>query len=181
MITASNTAWAIAGDDYNAPTTLYRLPTGEEIPGDQVDRKVGWNRIPEKTIVLLNQEESPQAGINQGPVKTISDGLTAWALAGAAYKHPTTYYFFPNGRLKNGREIADWDDLPTNTRIIIGYQNPQPVTSKRSPRRIAGESYNQFQILYYFPDNSLVPGDRVQNFMNLPKGVQVFVPVQTSS
>ncbi len=181
MITVSNTAWAIAGDDYDAPTTLYRLPSGEEVPGDQIDRRVGWNRIPEKTIVLLNQEESPQAGINQGPVKTISDGLTAWAVAGAAYKHPTTYYFFPSGRLKNGREIADWDDLPTNTRIIIGYQNPQAVTLKRSPLRIAGESYNQVQTLYYFPDNSLVPGDRVQDFKHLPKGVQVFVPVGTSS
>jgi N-acetylmuramoyl-L-alanine amidase len=181
LVTASNTAWAIAGDDYDASTTLYRLPTGEEIPGDQVDRKVGWNRIPEKTIVLLNQEESPQAGINQGPVKTISDGLTAWALAGAAYKHSTTFYFFPNGRLKNGGEIADWDDLPTNTRIIIGYQNPQAVTSKKSPLKIAGESYNQVKTLYYFPDNSLVPGDRVQDFSRLPKGVQVFVPVETSS
>jgi len=181
VITASNTAWAIAGDDYDAPTTLYRLPGGVEIRGDQVDRKVGWNRIPEKTIVLLNQEESPEAGINQGPVKTISDGLTAWALAGAAYKHPTTYYFFPNGRLKSGREIDDWDDLPTNTRIIIGYQNPQAVTSTKSPLRIAGDSYNQVQTLYYFPDNSLVPGDRVQDFTRLPKGVQVFVPVNTPS
>lgn len=181
MITKSNTAWAIAGDDYNAPTTLYRLPGGEEIPGDQVDGKVGWSRLPERTIVLLNQEESTQAGINQGPVKTISDGLTAWALAGAAYKHPTTYYFFPNGRLKNGREVADWDDLPTNTRIIIGYQNPQAVTSKKSPLKIAGESYNQVQTLYYFPDNSLLPGDRVKDFGRLPKGVQVFVPVETTS
>jgi N-acetylmuramoyl-L-alanine amidase len=181
MITVSNTAWAIAGDDYNAPTTLYRLPSGEEIPGDQIDLKVGWSRLPEKTIVLLNQEESTQAGINQGPVKTISDGLTAWALAGAAYKHPTTYYFFPNGRLKNGGEVADWDDLPTNTRIIIGYQNPQPVTLKKSPLGIAGESYNQVQTLYHFPDNALVPGDRVQDFTRLPKGVQVFVPIGTTS
>jgi hypothetical protein len=181
MITVSNTAWAIAGDDYDAPTTLYRLPSGEEIPGDQIDLKVGWSRLPEKTIVLLNQEETTQAGINQGPVKTISDGLTAWALAGAAYKHPTTYYFFPNGRLKNGREVDDWDDLPTNTRIIIGYQDPQTVTLKMSPLGIAGESYNQVQTLYFFPDNSLVPGDRVPDFTRLPKGVQVFVPVETSS
>jgi N-acetylmuramoyl-L-alanine amidase len=181
MITASNTAWAIAGDDYDAPTTLYRLPGGDEIPGDQIDRKVGWSRLPEKTVVLLNQEESTQAGVNQGPVKTISDGLTAWAVAGAAYKQSTTFYFFPNGRLKNGREVDDWDDLPTNTRIIIGYQNPQTITLNKSPLRIAGESYNQIQTLYYFPDNSIVPGDRVQDFKRLPRGVQVFVPVGTSS
>ncbi len=181
MITSANTAWAIAGDDYNAPTTLYRLPSGEEIPGDQVDGKMGWSRLPEKTIVLLNQEESTQAGINQGPVKTISDGLTAWALAGAAYKHATTYYFFPNGRLKNGREVADWDDLPTNTRVIIGYHPPQTITPKTSPLRIAGKSYNQVQILYHFPDNALVPGDRVQDFKHLPKGVQIFVPIETAS
>jgi N-acetylmuramoyl-L-alanine amidase len=181
VITASNTAWAIAGDDYDAPTTLYRLPSGEEIPGDQIDSKVGWSRLPEKTIVLLNQEETTQAGINQGPVKTISDGLTAWALAGSAYKHQTTYYFFPNGGLKNGRQVSDWDDLPTNTRIIIGYKSPQTVTLRTPPLRIVGDSYNQAQTLYYFPDHSIVPGDQIQDFTKLPKGVRVFIPIETSS
>lgn len=181
LITASNTAWAIAGEDYDAPTTLYRLPSGKEIRGDEIDRKVGWNRIPEKTIVLLNQEESPQAGAHKGPVKTISDGLTAWTLAGAAYKHHTTHYFFPNGHLKNGRQVSDWDDLPSDTRIIIGYESPRTVTSKKTVLQIAGEHYKQSDTLYYFPDRTLVPGDRIEDFTRLPRGVKIFVPVNASS
>jgi N-acetylmuramoyl-L-alanine amidase len=54
-ITPSNTAWSIAGEDYDDPATLYRLPNGRVILGDEIENRVGWNRLPEKTVVLLNQ------------------------------------------------------------------------------------------------------------------------------
>jgi N-acetyl-anhydromuramyl-L-alanine amidase AmpD len=54
-ITPSNSAWSIAGEDYDDPATLYRLPNGRVIPGDEIENRIGWNRLPEKTVVLLNQ------------------------------------------------------------------------------------------------------------------------------
>jgi N-acetylmuramoyl-L-alanine amidase len=175
-ITPSNPAWSIAGEDYDDHATLYRLPNGRLIPGNEIENRIGWNRLPEKTVVLLNQSETPLAAANQGPVKTISDGLTAWALAGPAYHHGTTFYFFPEGVLKSGQQINDWDDLPSNTMVIIGYLPPQRVTAKKPPVRIAGNRYDYSETLYYFPDGRLIAGDQIKDFSCLPRGTQLFLP-----
>jgi N-acetylmuramoyl-L-alanine amidase len=175
-ITPSNPAWSIAGEDYDDPTTLYRLPNGRLIPGNEIEDRIGWNRLPEKTEVLLNQAEKPFPGASYGPVKTISDGLTAWALAGPAYRHANTFYFFPEGVLKNGQQISDWDDLPSNTKIIIGYLPPHRVTAKKPPVKIAGNRYDHSDTLYYFPDGRLIAGDQIKDFTCLPSGIRVFLP-----
>jgi N-acetylmuramoyl-L-alanine amidase len=174
-ITPSNSAWSVAGEDYDDPATLYRLPNGRLIPGHEIEKAIGWKRLPEGTVVLLNQTKSPFEGTDQGPVKTISDGLTAWALAGAAYHHPSTYYFFPEGVLKNGQQINDWDDVPSNTMIIIGYLPPRLVTAEKPPVRIAGNRYDHSDTLYYFPDGRLITGDQIKDFCRLPSGTQLFV------
>ena len=180
IITASNTAWSIAGEDFDSPTTLYRLPKGRVIAGDEIETRIGWDRIPVQTAVLLNQEKNPNVGSNEGPIKTIANGFTAWSFAGPAYQSSTTYYFFPNGRMKNGGQISDWDDFPTNTKLIIGYRQPVRITSKRLPLTVAGKQYNHPQTIYYFPDRSLVPGNRVKDFKDLPSGVFVFIPIKRS-
>jgi hypothetical protein len=148
IITKSNAAWTIAGEDYNSPTTLYQFPDGRIIPGDQIDKRDGWNRIPRKTIVLLNQENYQNLKKNSGPVKIISNGLTAWTFAGRDYKKMTTFYFFPQGGMKNGRQISDWDDLPSETKVIVGYSGPYKVTPRRPPLKIAGMRYKKESTLY---------------------------------
>jgi hypothetical protein len=177
IITPTNTAWSIAGEDCDSPTTLYRLPNGKLISGNYIEKRLGWDRIPKNTVVLLNQENSPDIGKNKGPIKTISNGLSAWTFAGPAYRNKTTFYFFPNGRMKNGREISDWDDLPTNTKMIIGYHAPIKVTRRRPPIRIAGRRYNGKKTLYYFPQHILIAGDEIKDFSRLPAGVSVFLPI----
>ncbi len=176
VITPGNTAWSIAGEEYNSPTTLYRLPNGKIVPGNQIEERIGWNRIPRNTVVLLNQVESDHARSSQGPVKSISNGCTAWDIAGLDYNKATTFYFFPRGRIKHGREILDWDELPSNTKMIIGYQGPYRVTSRRPAGKIVGADYNKKETLYYFPNKEIVPGDSVKDFRRLPKGVLVFFP-----
>ena len=161
VISKSNAAWTIAGEDYNSPTTLYQFPDGRIIPGDQIDKRDGWNRIPRKTIVLLNQDNSHNLERNRGPVKTISNGLTAWTFAGRDYKKQTTFYFFPEGGMKNGRQISDWDDLPSETKVIVGYSGPYKVTPRRPPLKIAGMRYKKESTLYYFPNKKLIPGDQI--------------------
>jgi hypothetical protein len=176
VITKSNAAWTIAGEDYNSPSTLYQFSDGRIIPGDQIDKRDGWKRIPRKTIVLLNQDNYNNLERNRGPVKTISNGLTAWTFAGQDYKKETTFYFFPQGGIKNGRQISDWDDLPSETKVIVGYSGPYKVTSRRPPLEIAGMDYRKNTTLYYFPDRNLIPGDLIEDFTRLPRGVLVLLP-----
>ena len=114
------------------------------------------------------------------PVKTIADGLTAWSFAGQAYRDKHTFYFFPNGGIKNGQQISDWDDLPSNTKMIIGYGRPNKVTRNMPPSRIAGDRYDHKETIYYFPGNSLITGDRIKNFKNIPKRALIFLPIKKS-
>jgi N-acetylmuramoyl-L-alanine amidase len=176
VITKSNAAWTIAGEDYNSPSTLYQFPDGRIIPGDQIDKRDGWKSIPRKTIVLLNQDNYNNLKKNRGPVKIISNGLTAWTFAGQDYKKKTTFYFFPRGGMKNGRQISDWDDLPSETKVIVGYSGPYKVTSRRPPLEIAGMRYKKESTIYYFPNKKLIPGDQVKDFRRLPRGVLIFLP-----
>jgi len=177
IITARNTAWTIAGEDYNSANTLYKLPNGKIIPGDKVKERIGWNRLPEKTVVLLNQTQIP---VKTGPIKTITDGLSAWTLAGAAYNRRTTFYFFPNGTVKNGRQISDWDGLPPRTKMIVGYQVKGRISRAKPPTLLAGRRYNHRTTIYYFPNNTLLPGNIIKNFRKFPSGVKIYLPVKNS-
>lgn len=180
IVTASNTAWMIAGEDYNAATTSYRLPSGRVVPGDQLGTAVGWRRIPPGTVVLLNtRAETVQKDVDL-PVSTLSNGQTAWTFAGADYRKNTTMYIFPNGRVKHGGQITDWDGLPPHTRIAVGYHGPYRVTRARPPVTIAGQQYRNADTLYIFPDRSIMSGKQIRDFRRLPSGVRILVPVETS-
>jgi hypothetical protein len=177
VISGTNTAWRIAGEEYDSPTTLYQLPNGKTVPGDQVEKRIGWNHVPKNTVVLLNRKENDQTEKSRGPVKSISNGYTAWDIAGLDYNKATTFYFFPRGRVAHGREVSDWDGLPENTRIIVGYRGPYEVTAGKPAGKIAGTSYNKKDTLYYFPNKKrIVAGDAVRDFKRLPEGVLFFLP-----
>ena len=176
VISKLNTAWVIAGEDYDSSTTVYQFPNGSLYSGTQIAEKIGWDRIPAKTVVLLNQESKADLLRDDGPVKTISDGLTAWSLAGRSYNHDTTIYFLPSGRIKPGSAISDWDDLPIRTRMIIGYKGPYPLRKDNSAFRIAGRSYKDRQTLYYLPSNRLLGGNEIEDFSRIQSGTLVFLP-----
>ena len=176
IITASNTAWSIAGEDFDSETTVYKLPTGQIYSGDQISDRIGWNRIPPKTVVLLNQEGSSDLIGSEGLIKTISDGLTAWSFAGKEYNHETTIYFLPSGQIKSGSMISDWDDLPARTRLIIGYRGPYRLHKNRTAYRIAGLKYKDRQTIYYLPPKKLLGGNEIKDFNQLPAGTLIFLP-----
>jgi N-acetylmuramoyl-L-alanine amidase len=179
IISKLNTAWVIAGEDYDSPTTVYKFPDGGLYAGDQIAAKVGWDRIPARTVVLLNQESGPaQLKEEEGPVKTIADGVTAWSLAGRLYNRNTTIYFLPSGHVKNGSMIDDWDDLPVRTRLIIGYRGPYELRKDRSAYRIAGREYNSQDTIYYLPSNQLLSGNAIRDFSRLQAGTLVFLPAR---
>jgi len=73
IISKDNTAWNIAGEDYNDPETVYILPGGRRVHGDRAGSEIGWSSIPTGTRILLNQpERSEETG---GPVYTIGGGI----------------------------------------------------------------------------------------------------------
>jgi N-acetylmuramoyl-L-alanine amidase len=176
IITKINTAWSIAGEDYDSQTTVYKFPGGQIYTGDQISSQIGWNRIPAKTVVLLNQENNISVIKSDDPIKTISDRLTAWSFAGQAYKLRTTIYFLPSGRIKVGSMISDWDDLPAKTRLIVGYRGPYKLSNGRSAYKIAGRKYKDRKTIYYLPPQKLLAGDKINDFKNLPRGTLIFLP-----
>jgi N-acetyl-anhydromuramyl-L-alanine amidase AmpD len=176
VISKRNTAWAIAGEDYDSSSTVYKFPNGRQYRGDQIADEVGWNRVPAKTVVLLNYESNVELSKNDGLIKTISNGITAWSLAGKSFNDRTTIYFLPSGQIKPGSMISDWDDLPTNTRLIIGYKGPYSINNERTAFRIAGFKYKDQKTLYYLPSRKLLSGNKIKDFSRLPAGTFIFLP-----
>jgi len=176
MITKINTAWSIAGEDYDSRTTVYKFPGGKIYTGDQISDKIGWDRIPAKTVVMLNQANGISVIKSDDPIKTISDRFTAWSFAGQAYKLESTIYFMPSGRILIGSMISDWDDLPARTKLIIGYRGPYTLQNGRSAYQIAGGKYKDEKTIYYLPSKKLLAGDKIDDFNRLPKGTMIFLP-----
>lgn len=185
VITRENTAWTIAGDDYNAPDTIYQLPDGKAIAGDRIASSIGWDRVPHGTVVLLNQEQEEQAAVSStetarpigpvgpiGPIRLISGGRNAWALAGADYRKKTTIYFYPNGRITTGNRIRDWDDIPRGTRVLIGYSGPLRLRGGKMKGGLPVEA------VLLLPGNKLMTADEAKNAGRLPKSARVFVPAK---
>ena len=177
IISKRNTAWVIAGEDFDSSATVYKFPNGRIYTGDQIAAEVGWNRLPAQTVVLLNQEGRIERLRDDGPVKTIADGLTAWSLAGRSYNRKSTIYFLPSGRIKTGSMIDDWDDLPVETRLIVGYTGPYKLRKGQSAFRIAGHGYKDPATIYYLPSKKIVRGNKIQDFSRLQSGTLVFLPL----
>jgi hypothetical protein len=179
IISGHNTAWSIAGEDYDSNTTVYKFPSGHLYTGDQIADQIGWRRIPPKTVVLLNQDSGVELLKGDRAVKTIANGITAWSLAGKAYNRKTTIYFLPSGRIKTGSMISDWDDLPAKTRMLIGYNGPYRLNKNQTAFRLAGFRYKDQSTIYFMPPQKLVSGNKIKDFSRLPSGTLVFLPVKT--
>ncbi len=185
VISKANTAWSIAGEDFNSPQTIYQLPGGLKIPGNKIESTVGWSRIPPNTVVLLNQQNSPAdsgrssgsvRASGTGPIKVITDGVTAWSFAGRKYNSRSTFYFLPSGMVADGTRIDAWDDLPSQTRLIIGYHGPFTINKSRKAQCIAGHRIRDEQTVYYLPSREVYTGNKISDFSRLPHGTLVFLP-----
>ncbi len=177
IISKDNTAWNIAGEDYNSSATLYLLPDQKEIRGDKIKTSIGWDRIPKGTRVLLNQSMDREA--KKGPIYTITPEITAWSFAGKAYNAQTTFYFI-NGKIVPGNHVSDWDSLSKGTRMIVGYRLPQYIGAVQgeTPWSIAGRAYNHGDTIYYIPGQLPVTGDKIKDFNDLPSGTRIFLKLK---
>ena len=175
IISRDNTAWNIAGEDYNDPETIYILHGGKRVRGDKAGAMIGWGNIPGGTRVILNQPEKIEESV--GPILTIKGNFTAWSYAGKEYKKRSTFYILPNGRIKDGTKIKDWDSLPSGVRMIIGYNGPFLLGATRGKTAwgIAGKHYNKKDTIYYIPGNGIFTGDKVVSFNDLPENSKIFL------
>jgi hypothetical protein len=177
IIGTGNTAYNIAGEDYDTPDTLYILPgRGKKtLRGDRIGKKIGWDRLPPGTQVLVNHPLNLEK--KKGPVFLISKDYTAWSFAGSAYRLSTTIYILPQNKIIAGNLIKDWDALPLGTKLIIGYEGPFAIHNieGKTAWGIARQAYNHQETIYLVPGKSPVTGDRVTDFNDLPRGTKVFL------
>ena len=177
VISKQNSAWAIAGDDYNASSTVYVLPGGNTLAGDRVASNLGWDRLPVGTKVLLNQEAEQVREQPKNIIKTVSGRMTARSHAGGAYHASSTIYFLPSDRILTGCAISDWDDLPPGTRLVVGYKGPFLITKDKTAYRIAGAKFKDPGTVYHIPGRGPVQGNRIPDFKDLPKGTGIYLPI----
>lgn len=178
IISKENTAWNIAGEDYNSPSTVYLLPDERQVRGDSVAGNVGWDKLPAGTRVLLNQsseEERPK-----GPIFRITRDFTAWSYVGKKFNAAATFYFFQNGGFVSGERVKDWDALPEGASLISGYKEPAEIGAMqgKTPWSIAGREYNSPETIYFIPENTVKRGDEISNFNDLPRGSLIFVKIR---
>lgn len=180
IISADNTAWNIAGEDYDSPSTIYILPgkSKKTFKGNRVEKEIGWARLPPGTQVLVNQPLDREQ--KKGPIFRIRKDYTAWSFAGAAYRRSTTIYFLPGNKIIPGNLIRDWDALPPGTKLVIGYKGPVLIQNRKGKTAwsIAGKAYNHKETIYLIPGQPLVTGDRVKDFKNLHRGTKIFVRIR---
>jgi len=104
-----NTAKEIAGDEYNRKTTIYFLPDGRVMRGDEL-RDVDMHGLPSKTKILVGY-------IHGG---SITQKRHAFEICGRHWNSPSTFYLFPDGSIRAGDNV-DENSIPRNSMVF--YRN----------------------------------------------------------
>jgi N-acetylmuramoyl-L-alanine amidase len=175
LISSQRTAWQIARDRYNHPSTMYVFPDGKRLAGDQIRN---WSGIPSGTRVLIDEMQDTQPF--EGFLEIGKDGDTIEALAGLAATSATTIYFFPDGLIRTGADLKNgrsyqkiFNNPPRGTRLLVGYVYGGYVQTRRSPSSIAGVKWNYPSTYYRYPDGKIISGDDISP-NTIPAGALVF-------
>jgi N-acetylmuramoyl-L-alanine amidase len=175
FIDSDRTAWQIARERYNDPSTIYVFPDGSRLAGNQIK---DWAHIPAGTRILLSEAEDIQPF--EGFLEIGKDGDTPTAIAGMASTSATTIYFFPDGLVRTGAELKNQrsnqnllNNPPKGTRILVGYVYGGYVKTRRPASSIAGEKWNYPSTFYRYPNGSIVNGDDITPEA-IPPGTLIF-------
>ncbi len=171
VISATRSAWDIARERYNSPSTTYILPNGTKRTGDSVK---DWRKIPAGTRVNIATGDAV-SGAFEGFHTAGKGGASARDLAGDEGGASSTIYFFPSGMIRRGDELTAGvrGRLPAGTRVLVGYVYGGYVTAKRSAYTICGKSWNYPSTYYRFPDGTIKVGDSIEQNA-IPKNTLLF-------
>jgi hypothetical protein len=170
VISEGRTAWSVAREKYNLKDTVYQTPDGKRLRGSDIKR---CDEIPIDTIVFVVDYEMPEF-FEVFNMKG-KDGDTAWSLAGKEYDNKTTIYFFPNGMVRSGDELSHGllNNLPDNTKVLVGYIYGGHIAKGRSAYEVSGEKWNYPSTIYRMPNKQIITGDELdQN--HIERGTLIF-------
>nr|MEE4266790.1 peptidoglycan recognition family protein [Candidatus Krumholzibacteria bacterium] len=173
-ITPTRSAWYIARDAYDAPSTVYVFPSGTRKRGDQIN---DWSMMPPGTRVLLEQE--PQAPSTARPYfLTLGRNQAASKVVGSAYDDYSTVYVLPSGRVKRGDTITEkgFRSLPPGTRIFLKVEYAGKVTRGTTAYELCGPRFNDASTLYLLPTGRVQRGNDIRE-SSIPGGTLVLVEV----
>jgi len=167
VISKSRSAWDIARDTYNSPTTTYIFPGGKKRLGNQV---VNFKLLPAGTKVIVgaaadNPAEKYQIVGQQGNAQDI---------AGAEVRSHSTIYIFPDGRYQRGDQITASDilKLPYATKVLVGYNVGGPISASNCASKICGNRWKS-EDTYFLIAGALTTGDKVDD-TKIPAGAMIF-------
>ncbi len=171
VIGPKRSAWDIARDRYNSPTTLYRFPNGTEKKGSEIR---DWKAMPTGTLVVLPEDDDDNAAESAGIVGR--DAATVRDLAGDEALLPTTFYIEPGARTYLRGSLmtqAQVDALPGGTRVLVRYAVGGPISARRPVFSICDVRWNRPETYYLTPKGEIIPGNAI-NERSIPSGAWVF-------
>ena len=169
VIGPNRSAWDIARDAYNAPTTIYEFPSGIKKTGAEI---TNWRAIPAGTRVTLGEADAgnepepvaslADAGFSPGTLGEVANAALA-ALAGAEWNSERTIYVQPDGTYFKGNELdaAKLAALSPETKVFSGYKVGGPVTAKTPAFAICGPSWRDEGTHFLLPGGEIVTGDKI--------------------
>lgn len=166
-ISRGRSAWDIAGDKYKSAQTLYKFPDGTVRRGDEI---FDWKSIPVGTRVTLDGR-SPSVSHRSAQ----HGNATAASVAGDTAIARTTVYLLPDGRIRRGDELklAEIRELPSSTRVLIGYVYGGRITSRRRAFDICGDAWDSSTTIYRLADGTMLKGNTIDE-NSIPKNTHVF-------
>ena len=180
IISATQTAWKIAGSQYRGATTVYKFPDGTSLRGDQIE---DWSNIPAGTQVKLHVIEEKEKKVvttdhAEVVLPEITSSLSPRKIANVLFNSSFTFYVYPDGSLHAGNTISDWPNVPLGTKVLIAYrQIPRPQT-KIGIGEDLEDIYLDPRTIYLFPNRTLKAGDQIENFTKIPPGTRVFAKME---
>ncbi len=172
LIARGRSAWDIARERYNQPTTLYSFPDGRVQRGDEIRN---WSQIPPGTRVRFEDE----GGENETELERVQyigkDGAGASDIAGEAVRESTTVYFLTDGRVLTGDALSPEEitALPEGTGLLVGYVIGGEISPRRRAFDICGPRWNLPSTFYRLPDGAIRRGDEMDE-RNIPNQTRVF-------
>ncbi|MBQ7667685.1 MAG: N-acetylmuramoyl-L-alanine amidase, partial [Kiritimatiellae bacterium] len=175
VIGPGRSAWDIARDKYDAPTTTYRFPDGSVKNGAEITAKQ-WRAMPAGTVVSMSDEgDAPADSGRRGLLEIGTDG-SAQDLAGDDIAASSTFYFPPGGEFSSGAALtlSGIFAMPPGTKMLVGYKSGGPVSAKRPVFSICGTAWNSEETFYWDPESRRIVSGGDIDEKNIPKGSIVF-------